>query len=204
MPDLLSAEQQTALEQKYAQAQNAMAGKAPLPLEDAGVEGFVVIGDTPYYISGSAAYCEGGWLTKSWWYELTLLSLKDGSTWYLEWEREKKDSLSVYRFAVPLTLKDVGLSVERLETLDDEDAAGVRFQGILFEYEDDGEAHYFAGAGPQSVLSERQGETFYYWDLFAHYKGKLMGVERWGQNYEVWLGDAVDPVTIKVLPRCDA
>ncbi len=135
------------------------------------------------------------------WFELKVLCLNSGREMFLEWEED--DGLQVFIGVKTLKMKalqvvgksSAGLTGDDLDSFEEEDEGKVEYDGEILEYEDDGDALFFK--------EEKGGVHFFYYDFENEQGDRVLGVEGWGDeedpDYEVSLGQKVDPKTIEVI-----
>jgi hypothetical protein len=135
------------------------------------------------------------------WFELKVLCLNNGREMFVEMEED--DELLVFMGVKSIKMRalqvmgknTVGLTEEDLDRFEEEDEGKIKYEGEVFEYEDDGDGLFFKEG--------KDGIHFFYYD-FENEKGdRVIGVEGWGDeenpDYEVSLGQKVNPKTIEVL-----
>lgn len=161
-------------------------------------EGYIVVKEVSYYVQDMHRYTEG----KDEWFELQLVSLSDGKICYLEWEED--DVLEISFSEGILKLRDIGISINELVEVDDEEEGSFVYQGSEFYYEDSDVACFHKGCSPEGI-------KYYYWDFEAE-DGRCIGVECWdgkydkksdlpikGGEYEASLSFPVDESDIRIL-----
>ena len=134
------------------------------------------------------------------WPELELYCLEDGSTRYLEWERE--DEISVYLSREKLDFGTVGIrSAEHLRKMADAQDGSLRHAGETFRYHEDSQVGFRRdGTGEPTPFRQY---------LFAsRQKGRFLCVEEWGNHrdgfeHNVILSEYLDPSSIEVLAKGD-
>lgn len=128
------------------------------------------------------------------WPELTLYCLNDGSTQYLEWEKE--DEISVYVSREKLTFGQVGIvNKENLWEISEKESGSVRYNGRTFEYHEDSAVSY---------IRDGKGEPFHQYLFAADANKAYISVEEWGDDddgyeHNVVLSEKIDPRSIEVL-----
>lgn len=116
------------------------------------------------------------------WYELEGDNGKE-KIWL---EYEDDDEICVSITLEKLKLRDIGLSKEDLNRIDDEEEGHLDFRGITYYYEDSDDAEFLRHG------NSNQAEAFYYWDFESDDGKHFLGVEKWGGNdYEVFYSEAV-------------
>ena len=132
------------------------------------------------------------------WPELELYCLDDGSSRYLEWERE--DEISVYVSRAKLDLGTVGIrNEEHLWKMAHDQDGSLRHAGETFRYHEDSQVG-FRRDGKGEPTPFRQY-------LFASAnKRRFLCVEEWGSRedgheHNVILSEYLDPSSIEVLAK---
>ena len=161
-------------------------------IEDVGIGGYLAFEGATYAVAGINYYERQG----ARWPELSLYRLNDGSTQYLEWEKD--DTISVYVSREVLSFAQVGLrNKEHLWEISEAERGTVRHGGAAFEYYEDSEVTFFRdGRG--------DGKPFHQY-LFAEAGiRRFVAIEEWGsdgEGYEhnVILSAYLDPKAIEVI-----
>ncbi|MFQ5598486.1 MAG: DUF4178 domain-containing protein [Nitrospiria bacterium] len=113
-------------------------------------------------------YRQGG---SSWW-ELEGESPK-GKVWI---DLEEDDELELSISLKKLKLRDIALSKDDLDRIDDEEEGELAYRGEKYFYEDSDEATFY------KYGNEANGERFYYWDFENDAGDKFIGVEKWSDG----------------------
>lgn len=161
-------------------------------IEEVGAGGFLRFENNSYRVESINSYEREGFR----WPELVLFCLRDGSTTYLEWEKE--DEVSVFVTRRKLTFAEAGLvNKERLWEISENESGQARWKGRTFEYHEDSPVRFFR---------DGQGEgTPFHQYLFAEDGRKaFIAVEEWGDDDEGYehnlaLSEYLNPRAIEVL-----
>ena len=163
-------------------------------IEDVGVGGYIRFEDDSYRVTGKNHYEREGVR----WPELILYRLNDGTTQYLEWEKE--DAISIYVSRETLSFGEVGLrDKEHLWKMAEDGEGAVRYGGKSFRYHEDSAVSFFRDGSSES-------KPFHQY-LFANENRKVfVGVEEWGDEdhgfeHNVILSAYLDPAAVEVLVR---
>jgi len=196
---LLKPEQRRRYDEQFAAIRKMPAPIAPEKrfehsIEDVRPGDYIRFEGRSYRVDGTNEYLREGYR----WPELVLYRLNDGSTQYLEWEKE--DEISVFVTRRKLTFAEAGLqSKERLWEISEDEEGEARLGGRVFEYHEDSGVKFFRdGKG--------DGEPFHQY-LFAEDGGEaFVAVEEWGDDDEGYehslvLSEYLDPRKIEVLAR---
>lgn len=130
------------------------------------------------------------------WPELALYRLNDGTTQYLEWEKE--DEVSVYVSRETLSFQQVGLKgKEHLWELAEAETGDVRYKGKTYRYHEDSRVIFYRDSG-------KKGRPFHQYLFASADKREFVGVEEWGDEdsgyeHNVILSAYLDPKAIEVI-----
>ncbi len=197
MPALLQPAERARISEQFAAIRRM---PAPIPegerfrvsIEDVGVGGYLRFEGLTYEITGVNIYERQG----ARWPELALYRLNDGSTQYLEWEKE--DEISIYVSREKLGFGQVGLkNKERLWELSEAEEGEVRYRGVSYGYfEDSAVTFYRDGKG--------SGTPFHQYLFKNADLRQYIGVEEWGDDNEgyehnVILSAYLDPKAVEVV-----
>lgn len=161
-------------------------------IEGVGPGGFIRFENKSYRVESANGYEREGYR----WPELVLYCLQDGSTTYLEWEKE--DEVSVFVTRRKLTFADAGLqSKERLWEISENESGQARWQGRVFEYHEDSPVRFFRDG-------EGEGTPFHQYLFAADGQKSFIAVEEWGDDEEGYehnlaLSEYLSPAAIEVL-----
>lgn len=123
------------------------------------------------------------------WYELECDKGTGENVWV---EVEDDDSTIVSITLKKMTLKDIHVTSDKLEKIDDEETGSITYNGQQFVYVDSDNAVFYKHCDNQNP------QKFYFWD-FA-YKNQIISVEKWTDfEYDVTLSQRMLPAQIKVL-----
>ena len=163
-------------------------------IEEVRTGGYIRFEGKSYHVTGMNAYEREGVR----WPELILYRLNDGTTQYLEWEKE--DEVSVYVSRQTLSFERVGLrDKEHLWKISEAGEGSVSYGGNSFHYHEDSAVTFYSD-------EYVQGKPFHQY-LFANSSRRVfVGVEEWGgerEGYEhnVILSSYLDPKAIEVLAK---
>lgn len=199
MASLLQPAERARFDQQFALVRRM---PAPIPsdqrfqvsIEDVGIGGYIRFEGNSYRVTGMNAYEREG----ARWPELILFRLNDGTTQYLEWEKE--DEVSVYVSRETLSFKHVGLrDKEHLWSISEAGEGSVSYGGKAFQYHEDSAVTFYRDGGAE-------GKPFHQY-LFANSSRRVfIGVEEWGSErdgyeHNVILSSYLDPKAIEVLAR---
>lgn len=162
-----------------------------LSIKDVQKSGYIELDGNTYFVDDVNRYTD----SSSEWFELVLISLVDGLQVYLEWEQD--DTLEVFLYEENLKLRDLGLSADLLEEMDDADDNAeytIHYRGTTLYYEDSGDAKFYRS-------NQGNGEDYYFWDFFDDDENVCVGVELWNDEYEACFGKTVDANRIVVLTK---
>lgn len=132
------------------------------------------------------------------WPELILYCLSDGTTQYLEWEKE--DEVSVYVSRAKLSFEQVGLrGKEHLWEISESEEGTVRYDGATYRYHEDSAVLFRADGSEKST-------PFHQYLFASDDRRAFVGVEEWGDEddgyeHNVILSGYLDPKAIEVLAR---
>lgn len=161
-------------------------------IEKVGIGGYIRFERHTYEVKGINVYEREG----SRWPELVLYRLNDGSTQYLEWERE--DEISVYVSRERLSFNSVGLrDKEHLWQISQAQKGQVRYKSQAFHYHEDSAVTFYRDAG-------KTGTPFHQYLFKRANRREFIGVEEWGNekdgfDHNVILSTYLDPKAIEVL-----
>jgi hypothetical protein len=165
-----------------------------LSIEDVGIGGYIRFEGKSYRVTGMNAYEREG----ARWPELILYRLDDGTTQYLEWEKE--DEVSVYVSRETLSFEQVGLrDKESLWAISEAGGGKVEYGGATFRYHEDSAVTFFGDGGSK-------GKHFHQYLFASDNRRMFVGIEEWGnenEGYEhnVILSGYLDPKAIDVLVK---
>ena len=197
MDSLLAPEEVRSLDEQFA----AIRGMpAPIPpeqrlrhsIEDVKAGGYIRFERKSYRVESISTYERDSYR----WPELELYCLNDGSTQYLEWEKE--DEVSIFVSREKLTFGQVGLqSKERLWEISENESGEARYNGQTFEYHEDSAVSYCRDG-------EGEAKPFHQYLFAADGSKAFIAIEEWGdddEGYEhnVVLSEHVNPRSIEVL-----
>ncbi len=199
MATLLKPAERARFDQQFASVRQMPAPITPtdryrVSIEDVGIGGYLRFEGSSYRVTGMNTYEREG----ARWPELILYCLNDGTTQYLEWEKE--DEVSVYVSRETLSFDQVGLrDKEHLWEVSEDGGGKVQYGGTTFRYHEDSAVTFFRDGASQ-------GKHFHQY-LFANDNRRMfLGVEEWGnanEGYEhnVILSAYLDPKAIEVLVK---
>ena len=163
-------------------------------IEEVGVGGYIRFEGDSYEVKGINTYDREG----AKWPELALFRLNDGTTHYLEWEKE--DEVSVYVSRERLTFGQVGLrGKEHLWEISHAEAGEVRFGEKRYQYHEDSAVTFFRDSGDS-------GTPFHQY-LFANAdRTEFIGVEEWGDDddgyeHNIILSSYLNPRAIEIIVK---
>lgn len=164
----------------------------PMTIENIRPGGFVRLSrvgpdmeDVEAEIVGRHVYEEDGFQ----WFELEGESAV-GKVWI---DVEEDDEVEVSVSLRKLRLSDVGLTRESLDEITRRDEGTLTFEERTYEYEDSGSATFMRNGDPA------RGERLRYWDFESEDERWFIGIEAWGEEYQVHLSQAVLPSQIEVF-----
>ena len=163
-------------------------------IEGVGIGGYIRFEARTYEVKGISIYERDGVR----WPELALYRLNDGSTQYLEWEKE--DEVSVYVSRETLSFEKVGLrDEEHLWEISEAEKGGVEYKGKRYRYHEDSDVKFFRDGGTT-------GKPFHQYLFSSADRREFVGVEEWGdedEGYEhnVILSTYLDPRAIEVIVK---
>lgn len=144
------------------------------------------IEDYELIVKARHQYEEDGFI----WHELECESGAD-KFWI---EIENDDELTVSLTLKKMKLGEVGLTPEKIKSIEKADKGIVTFEGRSFEYEDCGKARFYRNGNRSS------GETFQYWDFESEDELHFLTVESWGEkNYELYYSEQLRPSQISIF-----
>ena len=129
-------------------------------------------------------------------YELRLLNLQDGKTYYMETEVDELDEVNVYLTTHKVKFRELGISPEELEEIAEKEEGFITYDGVKYFYEDDYEA---------SATGSSSDDDIYLYEFVEDCDdfGRFMTIEEWDEGeYDVWLGHEIDPAGIEILVLC--
>lgn len=167
-------------------------------IERVGSGGYIRFEGKSYRVESVNEYEREGYR----WPELVLFCLNDGSTQYLEWEKE--DEVSVFVTRRKLTFEEAGLGdEERLWEISENESGQARVDGRVFQYHEDSSVRFFRDG-------QGKGTKFHQY-LFAERGRKaFVAVEEWGDEdegyeHELALSEYVNPRAIETLvPKAES
>ncbi len=202
MPSLLQPAERARYDAQFA-AIRRMPQPIPRPMrfrasiEEVEVGGYIRFGGNSYAVKGVNVYERHGVR----WPELSLYRLNDGTTQYLEWEKE--DEVSVYVSLETVSFGQVGLrDKEQLWKIAEDEEGELRYKGTRFRYHEDSAVTFFRDG-------ETEGKGFRQY-LFRGPDGrKFLCIEEWGDDesgyeHNVILSGALDAKAIEVIVRVGA
>ncbi len=132
---------------------------------------------------------------KSRFYELELFGLTTGEKRYIEWEKD--DAVEVCFIQPVISLRELGLSADDIEAMSDKEEGTISHNGKTYRYEDDYQALYHRGG-------TGDGERVYMYEFETADERWSLTVEEWGDKeggyeYEVYIGEDLDPDVVEVL-----
>ncbi|MDE0124516.1 MAG: DUF4178 domain-containing protein [Bryobacterales bacterium] len=199
MASLLQPDQRARFAEQFAAARRIT---APMPaaerhrvsIEDVGLGGFLRFEGNLYEVKTISTYEREG----ARWPELAMYRLNDGTTQYLEWEKE--DEVSVYVSREKLSFRQVGLKgKEHLWEISQAGSGEVRYKGARYRYHDDSRVVFFRDGGAK-------GTPFHQYLFSSPDKREFVGVEEWGDEdsgyeHNVILSTYLDPRAIEVIVK---
>ncbi len=199
MASLLQPAQRTRFDEQFAAARRLV---SPIPkverfqatIEEVGIGGYICFEGRTYEVKGINTYERGG----ARWPELALFRLNDGSTQYLEWEKE--DEVSVYVSRETLSFEQVGLrGKEHLWEISEAERGEVRYKGKSYRYHEDSRVTFFRDSGTG-------GTPFHQYLFSSPDRREFVAVEEWGDEddgyeHKVILSTYLDPKAIEVIVR---
>ena len=163
-------------------------------IEDVGAGGYIRFEDRSYRVTGMNVYERNG----ARWPELILFRLDDGTTQYLEWEKE--DEVSVFVSRETLSFEQVGLrGKEHLWEISEAGEGTVSYNAKTFRYHEDSAVTFYRDGGSA-------GKPFHQYLFSSEDRKVFVGVEEWGDEragyeHNVILSSYLDPRDIEVLVR---
>lgn len=125
------------------------------------------------------------------WYELEGQT-GAGTVWLdVEHDDELETSVTLQR----LTLDDAGLTAEGLANL--KPGATVSWQGTTFRFAERGRAQFLKNGDAQ------QAESLEFWDFEGNDERHDLAVERWDQEYRVYITQRINPARIRIYSLGD-
>ncbi|MFB6306051.1 MAG: DUF4178 domain-containing protein [Flavobacteriales bacterium] len=123
------------------------------------------------------------------WFELEGES-ESGKVWI---EVEEDDELLIAVTRNKMKLKDISVSKEDLDKIDEMEEGQVEYNGEKYHYDDSNEAEFLRYG------DENDSKRLYYWDFETENEQKVLSVEKWGKNdYEVYQANYIEPSQITV------
>ncbi|WP_168203176.1 DUF4178 domain-containing protein [Marinobacter fonticola] len=125
------------------------------------------------------------------WYELEGQS-GAGTVWLdVEHDDELETSVTLQRLA----LDDIGLTTDALAGL--KQGATVNWQDKAFRFAEKGRAQFLKNGDAQSA------EALEFWDFEGDDERHDLGIERWDQDYRVYVTQRIDPARIRIYSLGD-
>jgi|SaaInl8_200m_RNA_FD_contig_21_2824445_length_819_multi_4_in_0_out_0_2 hypothetical protein len=123
------------------------------------------------------------------WFELKLYCLEDGVTSYMEYEED--DEIEIYFCQNKLKLGDIGMRIEEIEAMADEESGEIDYEGESYLYDDDYRAYFLKTGAPEAEC--------YFYD-FETKAGKSLSIEAWVNDgeWEYKLYTSISVATHKV------
>lgn len=141
-----------------------------------------------YIVESKNRYAQGGYE----WFEVELRGGEPGEKLWLEWEED--DELEIGLNLQKLSLKELGLTPQILEEIDEEAEGSFIYQGVEYEFDESGEAMFYRNCTGDGI-------SFFYWDFEDEDEEHFIGVEKWGRReYEVHVGIYLDTSEIEIYP----
>lgn len=112
---------------------------------------------------------------ESTWYELEG-DTGDGKVWI---SYEEDDDLEITIKIKELKMREIGVKVDDLWEMDDEEEGKITYNNDKYYYEDSSEAVFYRFG------SDDNAEKFYYWEFETDNSDKFISVEKWGNDFEV-------------------
>lgn len=149
-------------------------------LTDVRKNGFITLDGTLYLIQDIFDYEERNKQGKTvWkWKELELFGIENGEIRYLEYEMD--DGLEISLTDRELKLREIGVTIQQIRSIADEEEGKILFNGNTYYYEDDYKAYFIKDGEEQEV-------TLY---EFESENGQYITIEGWGEEndeYEAFL-----------------
>lgn len=199
MASLLQSAQRARFDEQFAAVRRMV---SPIPqserfratIEEVGIGGYIRFEARTYEVTGINIYERDG----ARWPELVLYRLNDGSTQYLEWEKE--DEISVYVSRETLSFERVGLKgKEHLWEIAEAERGEVQSKGTRYRYHEDSRVTFFRDSGTR-------GTPFHQYLFSSTDRREFVCVEEWGdedEGYEhkVILSTYLDPKAIEVIVK---
>ena len=163
-------------------------------IEEVGIGGYIRFEARTYEVKGINVYERDG----ARWPELVLYRLNDGSTQYLEWEKE--DEVSVYVSRETLSFERVGLrGKEHLWEISKAEQGEVQSRGKRYRYHEDSRVTFFRDSGTR-------GTPFRQYLFSSADRREFVCVEEWGDEddgyeHKVILSTYLDPKAIEVIVK---
>ncbi len=124
------------------------------------------------------------------WYELEGEST-EAKVWI---DLEEDDELVLNITLKKMKLRDIGLSKEDLERIDNTEEGELTYEGETYYYEDSDEAVF------HKYGDESNGEPFYYWDFENEAGDKFIGIEKWEDGtYDVAYSEPIQSHQVTVF-----
>ena len=123
------------------------------------------------------------------WYELECDRGED-KVWI---DMEEDDELELAICLKKLKLRDIGVSKEELDKMDDDEEGKFQYDGITFYLEDSDPAVFYR------YSDDKNAEKYYYWDFEADSEDKFIGIEKWSNgDYDVSYSEKIRPSQVTV------
>ena len=108
-------------------------------------------------------------------------------------DMEEDDELELSVTLRHLKLRELGISKDDLDRMDDEEEGNFDFEGNKYYLEDSDPAVFYR------YSDDKNAEKFYYWDFEAEAGDKFIGVEKWSDgSYDVAYSEKIKPSQITV------
>lgn len=123
------------------------------------------------------------------WYELEC----DKGTDKVWIDMEEDDELELAISLRMLKLRELGLTKDDLDEMDDDEEGKFEFEGQTYWLEDSDSAVFYR------YSDDKNAEKFYYWDFEAESGDKFIGVEKWSDgSYDVSYSEKIKPAQVTV------
>jgi hypothetical protein len=154
-------------------------------LDDLGPGGVISILGTDYLVEQRSLYAAGD----AEWHEVKLVG-DAGESWYLTWESDDDDELSLTQ---EVDFHTLGVAPKDLEALADEGVGEIEYDSETYHLDEAAEAEYFEGGADE-------GRTMYYWDFLDEHGVKSVGIVLWeSRSYDAYTGSTIPASQVDIL-----
>jgi len=151
---------------------------------------YIKLGNDVLYVEDVYTYTEKG----GEWKEYKLINVMTLKVSFIEVEED--DYLVVTLSETEIKMRNLGVSIDDIEDMSEDEEGQIKVNGKIYYYEDDYKAKF-------SRENSDKKEKVYFYDFEAE-DGTLLTIEEWGSDkkgydYEAWLSKEIPESSIEIL-----